>query len=164
MGKEAEIAAKFWKALRSDRTIMLGLAGAEEGHAQPMTALLDGDGDAGPIWIFSAKDVDLVRALGKGKPAAAQFVAKDHGLFATFDGTLTPDNDPAVIDRLWNRFVAAWYEGGKSDPQLQLLRLDPGHAQVWLNENSLAAGIKLILGKNPRKEYADKVAEVKLAG
>ncbi len=29
MGKEAEIAAKFWKALRSDRTIMLGLAGAE---------------------------------------------------------------------------------------------------------------------------------------
>ena len=66
MGKEAEIAAKFWKALRSDRTIMLGLAGVEEGHAQPMTALLDGDEDAGPIWIFSAKNVDLVKALGQG--------------------------------------------------------------------------------------------------
>ena len=64
---------------------------------------------------------------------------------------LTPDNDPAVIDRLWNRFVAAWYEGGKSDPQLQLLRLDPGHAQVWLNENSLSAGIKLMLGKDPEE-------------
>ena len=164
MGKEAEIAARFWKALRSDRTIMLGLAGVAEGHAQPMTALLDGDGNAGPIWIFSAKNVDLVKALGEGKPAAAHFVAKDHSLFATFDGALTPDNDPVVINRLWNRFVAAWYEGGKSDPQLQLLRLDPGHAQVWLNENSLSAGIKLILGKDPKKEYADKVAEVKLAG
>jgi general stress protein 26 len=164
MGKEAEIAARFWKALRSDRTIMLGLAGVAEGHAQPMTALLDGDDDAGPIWIFSAKNVDLVKALGEGKPAAAQFVAKDHGLFAAFDGTLTPDNDPAVIDRLWNRFVAAWYEGGKSDPQLQLLRLDPDHAQVWLNENSLSAGIKLILGRDPKKGYADKVAEVKLTG
>lgn len=164
MGKEAEIATRFWKALRSDRTIMLGLAGAGEGHAQPMTALLDGDEDAGPIWIFSAKNVDLVKALGQGKPVAAQFVARDHGLFATFDGALTPDNDRAVIDRLWNRFVAAWYEGGKSDPQLQLLRLDPGHAQVWLNENSLSAGIKLMLGKDPKKEYADKVAEVELAG
>jgi general stress protein 26 len=164
MGKEAEIAARFWKALRSDRTIMLGLAGTGEIHAQPMTALLDGDEDAGPIWIFSAKNVDLVKALGRGKPATAQFVSKDHGLFATFDGVLTPDNDRAVIDRLWNRFVAAWYEGGKSDPQLQLLRLDPGHAQVWLNENSLSAGIKLMLGKDPKKEYADKVAEVELAG
>lgn len=164
MDKEAEIASKLWKALRSDRTIMLGLAGAAEGHAQPMTALLDGDEDAGPIWIFSAKNVDLVKALGQGKPVAAQLVAKDHDLFATFDGVLTPDNDRAVIDRLWNRFVAAWYEGGKSDPKLQLLRLDPGHAQVWLNENSLSAGIKLMLGKDPKKEYAGKVAEVKLAG
>lgn len=164
MGKEAEIAARFWKALRSDRTVMLGLAGTGEGHAQPMTALLDGDDDAGPIWIFSAKNVDLVKALGQGRPAVAHFVAKDHGLFATFDGVLMPDNDPAVIDRLWNRFVAAWYEGGKSDPQLQLLRLDPAHAQVWLNENSVFAGIKLMLGRDPRKEYEDKVAEVKLAG
>jgi len=164
MGKEAGIADKFWKALRSDRTIMLALAGTGEGHAQPMTALLDGNEDAGPIWIFSAKNVDLVKALGEGNPAAAQFVTKNHDLFATFDGVLTPDNDRAVIDRLWNRFVAAWYEGGKSDPQLQLLRLDPGHAQVWLNENSLSAGIKLMLGKDPKKEYAGKVAEVKLAG
>ena len=60
--------------------------------------------------------------------------------------------------------MAAWYEGGKSDPQLQLLRLDPGHAQVWLNENSVFAGIRLMLGKDPKKEYGDKVAEVKLAG
>ena len=164
MGKEAAIAAKFWKALRSDRTVMLGLAGAEHGHAQPMTALLEGDEDAGPIWIFSAKDVDLVKALGRGQRAAAHFVAKDHSLFATFEGMLTPDNDPEVIDRLWNRFVAAWYEGGKSDPELQLLRLDPGHAQVWLNENSVFAGIRLMLGKDPKKEYGDKVAEVKLAG
>ena len=164
MGKEAEIGAKFWKALRSDRTIMLGLAGVDEGHAQPMTAVVDGEQDAGPIWIFSAKSVDLVKALGRGKPASAQFVARDHGLFATVNGMLTPDNDRAVIDRLWNRFVAAWYEGGKDDPQLQLLRFDPDRAQIWLNENSVFAGIKLMLGKDPKQEYKDKVAEVELAG
>ena len=80
MGKEAEIATKFWKALRSDRTIMLGLTDAEEGHAQPMTAMLDGDADAGPIWIFSARNVQLVRALGRGQAASAQFAARDHSL------------------------------------------------------------------------------------
>jgi len=68
----------------------------------------------------------------------------------------------ATIDRLWNRFVAAWYEGGKDDPKLQLLRFDPARAQVWLNENSLTAGIKLLFGRDPKKEYADKVADVDL--
>lgn len=164
MSKKAEIATRFWKALRSERTFMLGLAGSVDGHSQPMTALLEGKRDAGPVWVFSASEVDLVRALDTGKDAVAQFVARDHSLFATIHGRLALDTDRAVIDRLWNPFIAAWYPGGKSDPSLRLLRFDPGHAQIWLNENSVFAGIKLILGKDPRKEYADKVAEVDLAG
>ena len=38
-----EIEAKFWKALKSDMTMMLGLDGVEDGHARPMTAQLDAD-------------------------------------------------------------------------------------------------------------------------
>jgi general stress protein 26 len=162
MAKEAEITGKFWKSLRSDRTAMLGLAGVDEGHAQPMTVLLDGDRDAGPMWIFSAKGVDLVRALDAGKAAVLHFAARDHGLFATVHGRLTLSDDRAVIDRLWNRFIAAWYEQGKDDPKLQLLRFDPDRAQIGLNENSTFAAIKLLLGQDPKKEYQDKVAEVKV--
>lgn len=149
MSSQAEIAATFWKALRSERTVMLGLTGASDGHAQPMTAIVEGERESGPIWIFSARKVDLVKALGTGKNAAAQFVAKDHSLFATLSGRLTPDDDKVVIDRLWNPFIAAWYRGGKSDPDIRLLRFDPGHAQIWLNENSVFARIQLILGKDP---------------
>lgn len=162
MPQETELAQKFWKALQDDRTVMLGLSGVDEGHSQPMTALLDLEGTTGGIWFFTAKDVDLVKALGAGKPAVAHFVAKNHGVFATVHGSLAPDNDRGVIDRLWNRFVAAWYEGGKDDPKLQLLRFDPGRAQIWLNENSIVAGIKLMLGKDPKEEYRDKVAEVEI--
>ena len=162
MAKEVNITEKFWKSLRSDRTVMLGLAGVDEGHAQPMTALLDSDANAGPIWIFSAKDVDLVRALGAGKAAILNFVARDHGLFATVHGRLLPSDDRAVIDRLWNRFIAAWYQKGKDDPKLSLLRFDPDRAQIWLNENSTFAAVKLLLGQDPKKEYRDKVAEVKV--
>jgi general stress protein 26 len=61
-----------------------------------------------------------------------------------------------------NKFIAAIYEGGKNDPKLQLLRFDPEHAQVWLNEHSLLAGIKLMLGQDRRRKYRDKVAEVKV--
>ena len=162
MPNEAEITAKFWKALKSDRTVMLGLTQAEGGHARPMTAQVEGD-EGGPIWFFTAKDTDLVEALGQGGDANLQFAEKGHDLFASVEGRLTPANDRATIDRLWNPFVAAWYEGGKDDPKLQLLRFDPGPAQIWLNANSLFAGIKTLLGVDPKQDYQDKVARVDLA-
>ncbi len=67
-----------------------------------------------------------------------------------------------MIEKLWNPYVAAWFEGGKDDPKVTLLRLDPEHAEIWLDELSFLAGIKVMLGADPKKEYKDKVAEVGL--
>ena len=162
MPDAAEMKSKFWKSLKSDRTCMLGLVGVEEGHSQPMTAQIEGD-EGGPIWFFTARDTDLAQELGGSGRALIHFAAKGHDLFATVNGRLTADNDRAAIERLWNPFVAAWFEGGKDDPKLQLLRFDPEDAQIWLNENSLFAGVKLLLGADPKEDYREKVAEVDLA-
>jgi len=129
---------------------------------QPMTAQIEDD-KGGPIWIFTARDTDLVEAMGARHPAAINFASKDHDLFAAVEGELAADNDRAAIERLWNPFVAAWFEGGKEDPNLQLLRFEPGRAQIWLNEHSLFAGVKMLLGKDPKSDYQDKVAEVRLS-
>jgi len=163
MRKEAEIEKKFWKALRGDRVGMLGLTGVEQGHAQPMTGqILHEDDERGPIWFFTAKDTDLARALGESHAAAFQFVSKGHDLFASLEGELIANNNRVIIDKLWNPFVAAWYEGGKDDPKLLLIRFEPAHAQMWLNENSLFAGVKLLMGRDPKQDYAGKTAEVEL--
>lgn len=153
---------KLWQALKSDRTLMLGIHGEDDSQAQPMTAQIEGE-RGGPIWFFSAVDVDLVSQLRRGpRRAIAAFSSKGHDLFASIHGELRIDQDRAVIERLWNPFVAAWYEGGKEDPKLVLLRLDPEHAQVWLNEHNWLAGIKLLLGMDPKRDYADKVADIAL--
>jgi general stress protein 26 len=125
-----------------------------------MTAQVEND--RGPIWFFTTKDNGLVRLLDRGDRAIAAFASKDHELFATLHGRLSLDNDPAVIARLWNRFIAAWYEGGKSDPKLALLRLDAERAEIWENASNIVAGVKLLLGIDPKKDYRDKVAEVPL--
>ena len=126
-----------------------------------MTAQIEDD-EGGPIWIFTANDTSIVTALDNSVRAVATFAAKGHDLFATIHGSLRIDNDRAVIDRLWNSFIAAWYEGGKDDPKLTLLRFDPDHAQIWENGSSLLAGMKLLFGADPKKDYKDKVAEVEL--
>ena len=163
MPDKSEIEARFWSALRLDMFVMLGLAGGGDGHAQPMTAILhDRVGGRGPIWFFSGKDVDLVRAMGSGAAATIHFAAKGHDLFASIEGRLRPHDDRATIDRLWNDYVAAWYEGGKDDPNLKLLRFEPDHAQIWLNEQSLFRGIRIMFGGDPRQDYAGQVAEIDL--
>ena len=164
MNTEAEIAAKFWKSLRGDRVVMLSLADIEEGHSQPMSAQLleEHEDSGGPVWFFTSKDTDLVRKLGPAHRAQLHFSAKGHDLFASVHGELVPVSDRVTIDRLWNRFVAAWFEGGKEDPKLQLLRFDADRAQVWLSENSVLAGIRLLLGRDPKKDYQGKVADVNI--
>ncbi|AEO42639.1 pyridoxamine 5'-phosphate oxidase family protein [Xanthomonas perforans] len=161
MADTKELQEKFWKALKSDRTVMLGLDGVEDGHARPMTAQIEGD-SGGPIWFFTSKDNALIAMLGQGRRVIGAFSSKGHDLFASISGSLREDTDPAMVDRLWNPYVAAWYEGGKTDPNLALLRLDADHAQIWLNESSLLAGIKVLLGVDPKKDYQDKVADVPL--
>jgi general stress protein 26 len=162
---DAEIEAKFWKALAGDRVAMLGLIGPAAGHGQPMSAQILHDEHArGPIWFFTAKDTDLARAMGNSHRASLHFSSKGHELFASVEGELMVDNNRAVIDRLWNKFVAAWFEGGKDDPKLHLIRFEPDHATVWLNENSLVAGVKLMLGRDPKRDYKDKVADIRMAG
>ena len=166
MPTPSELESKFWKELRSDMTMMVGLNGIEDGHAQPMTALLDTEKsgkEKGPIWFFTAADNGLVRELREGNRAIATFASKGHSIFASVHGRLSIDNDRAVIERLWNPFVAAWFEGGKSDPKLTLLRLDAERAEIWENASSLLAGVKLLFGSDPKEDYKDKVAEVSLS-
>jgi general stress protein 26 len=171
MATDAEITAKFWKALRSDMTMFLGLAEGEDGHARPMTAqledaLFDGDAYRGPLWFFTATDNALYQMIqqqelaGTLPRAMAHFASKGHDVWATVHGSLSTSRDSETIDRLWNRFVAAWYEGN-DDPRIALIRLDPEDAEIWIDASSLVAGIKMLIGIDPKQDYKDKVAEVR---
>jgi general stress protein 26 len=157
---EAKITAKFWKALKSDRTMFLGLAEGEDGHARPMTAQTEND-EGGPIWFFASTDSALYSGVGQGARAMAHFVSKGHDVWATVHGELTTSTDRATIDRLWNPFVAAWYDG-KDDPKIVLIRLEPEEAEIWIDASSIVAGIKMLVGIDPKKDNQDKVAQVTL--
>lgn len=159
MPTDAELRAQFWAALRSDRTVMLGLAGEWPEPPRPMTALIDDKADHGPVWFFTARDTQLAGMLTATTPSVFTFASKGHEVFATVSGNLTPDTDRRVIDRLWSPFVAAWYDGGKDDPNLLLLRFDPMEAEIWQSGSSLLAGLKMLLGADVKAEHKDKVTK-----
>ncbi|SDY78312.1 General stress protein 26 [Jannaschia faecimaris] len=149
---------KFWKALKSDMTVFLGCDGA---LPRPMGASVDEE--KSPIWFFTTRQTDLGKALKNGpKNGNMTFSSKGNDIWASASGQLTIDNDPEMIDRLWSPFVAAWYEGGKTDPNLALVRYDAKEAQVWESGSSIIAGIKMLMGNDPKKEFEHNTAHIRL--
>ncbi len=152
---ERKLEARFWEELDDSPFMMLGLQGVDDSFTRPMTAQVDNR----KIYFFAARSEDLVKGLGRTNRAIATFAAKGHKLFASISGQLVIDNDRAVIDRLWNPFVASWYKDGKDDPDLVLLRLDAKSADVWeANTGSTlkAVALKMLFNVDPGKEQQEE--------
>ena len=164
MADEREIEEKFGSELKGSPFIMLGVEGTRDGATQPMAVQFeDQDRDAGLLWIFTAKDHDLTRAMGQSNRAIGSYSAKGHDLFASLRGTLEIVNDRSTIERLWNPIVAEWYEG-KDDPKLALVRFDVENAKIWLSdvEGFLKPALSKLLGRKPETGMKEKVAEITL--
>lgn len=159
MSDDNELKSKFWTALKDHPVIMVGMAN-EGGNSRPMTAQFQGD--AHTFWVFTTKAGEFFERFTEDHHAVATYCAKDHTLFATVAGQLTLETDRELLDRLWNRFVAAWFDG-KEDPNIALLRFDAESAEIWLNETSLLSGVKLLLGADPKRELANEAAKVAMS-
>src|SRR5207253_2241312 len=94
MSNETGIRDRFWKELKSERTIMLGLDGEPGGGMQPMTALVE-DEDGGPLWIFTSKESDLARAIRRKATRTRSPRSRSERSFRE-----AADVDPASADQL----------------------------------------------------------------
>lgn len=145
---------KMWDKMSAGPFLMVGLANSRT-HSEPLTAQLDKD-QADTIWFFIGKD----NRLASGGAAMAQFVSKGQDFFACIDGQVRIDNDPAMIDKLWNKQVEAWFPGGKTDPNLALLRFDIDSAELWEADVSLAGKLKMLFGGTIRGDEVGSHAKV----
>lgn len=156
MTSEADIKRRFWSDLSESPFLMVALEGAHQ-HSVPMTAQLDPKADH-CFWFYTSRG----NRLARGGAAMAQFTSSGHNLFACIAGTLSAETDPAVIDRYWSKEVAAWYPGGRNDPDLLMLRFDLGDAEIWQADVSIKGLFKMLVGRNVTDEMKDKHIETTL--
>lgn len=135
-----ELKVRMWREMAKSPYVMAGLIGDGQ-HSVPMNAVLDDDAH-GHFWFYHSKS----GRLANGGAAMVQYVAKGHDLFACISGTLVEETDPAVIDRYWDNSVAAWYKGGRSDPDLLMLRFELYDAEIWTADGSVVGAFKLMTG------------------
>lgn len=131
--------AAFWEELEDVNAGMLGLEGASM-HFQPMAHQSAPDENA--LYFFTSKSSELVREMpAAGARAHFVVIGEDHDFHACVAGALVADNDRQKIERFWSPVVAAWFAGGKEDPDLTLLRLQLSDGMIWAStDNSIKFG------------------------
>jgi general stress protein 26 len=134
---------------------MLGLT-RQHAQPEPMTALFD---EAHPrsLFFFTRKDNRLVAGMPAAGPAAqAQFASKGHELFACLRGKLSRSDDPKLIDEFWSPAVAAWFEDGRRDEMLQLLRFDIEEVELWRAHVPLKGRLQMLFGGTIDQEAVEE--------
>lgn len=110
-------------------------------HSAPMTT--QDEEFNGTVWFIGAKDSDLVRSvpgnaqvnLGYSDPAGHNYVS--------INGTAELVTDQAKLDEIWNDGYNAFFEQGKEDPNIQLIKVTGNGAQYWEGSGRVVSIIKM---------------------
>lgn len=119
---------EFWARLQGINAGMLGLT--EDLKLVPMSHTADREAKA--LWFITAQGTHLAEALQGGGRDALYIVADGGGkLFARIEGQLELSNNQAKLDQIWNAVASAWFEEGRQDPDVRLLKFSIRGAEVW---------------------------------
>lgn len=139
---EADAKEQLWSQLDDGRISMLSVPGSGQ-LPQPMTHFVDRE--AGCLWFISSAETDLVQAVNAVTSGLLVFMAPSQDYQASLGGRLEIVPDEEKLDALWNVAVAAWFEKGRDDPSVRLLRFVPDEAAIWASEGSrVLVGLKML--------------------
>lgn len=85
--------------------------------------------DDADVWFFISREADQMINLVEHPEVNVAFA--EAGSWLSVAGRVVVDDDQAKIEELWDDRVAAYFEGGKTDPNLALLRFVSESAQFW---------------------------------
>ncbi|MEM8579441.1 MAG: pyridoxamine 5'-phosphate oxidase family protein [Pseudomonadota bacterium] len=127
-----ELKDEFWDRLED---ISAGMLSTLAAPARPMAHIVRDD-DEGLLWFITAKGTDIAEAAAQGSAATHMVACPKGKLFATVEGTLSGVDDAKVLDDIWSPTAAAWFEDGREDEAICLVKFTPRTAEVWLTDGS----------------------------
>lgn len=113
-------------------------------HARPMTTQQkEYDGD---LWFIGAKDSEGVQDMKARPQVNVSFSNPDKQTYLSMTGTAELVEDRAKLDELWSDFYKVYFEGGKEDPNIQLIKINAHGAEFWEGDGKVRSLIQLAKG------------------
>ncbi len=117
-------------------------SGSDYPHAIPMSRQeVDEEGN---IWFLFSSESETHQNLSRNHKVSLLYAHVGDYSFLSINGTAAISREPARIDKYWNKMVEAWFEKGKEDPHIRVLKVTPGEAHYWDNKtNKLVTFLKV---------------------
>ncbi len=98
-------------------------------RSRPMyTQQTEFDGD---IWFATSKSSSLVTELQRNAAVLVNYANPESQRFLVIAGDGVVVHDQSKIDELWNPAMKPWFNGGPTDPDLTLVKIESRHADFW---------------------------------
>lgn len=112
--------------------------------------------DDGTIWFLSDKHSNKNAQIEADGEVELYFQATEHSGFLHLTGRAVVLHDKALIDKLWTPLARVWFQQGKDDPCISVIRVQPTQGQYWDNKHGDAvAGVKMLIGAALGKQFDD---------
>lgn len=103
--------------------------GSDYVHAVPMSRQeVDDEGD---IWYLFSSESDTFKNLQDNNNVSVLFSQPSDYNFLSINGTAEISQDRERIEKYWNKFVEGWFEKGKEDPRIRVLKVKVEEANYW---------------------------------
>jgi len=103
-------------------------------HAIPMSRQ-EADPE-GNIWYLFSSESETYTNLKNNNKVSVLFSHVGDYNFLSINGTAEISEDKDRIEKYWNKMMEGWFEKGKEDPRIRVLKVTPQEAHYWDNKTN----------------------------
>lgn len=91
--------------------------------------------DKGNLWFISSAQSNKNFEINHDSSVQLIFAKNSDSHFLSIYGEATIYKDQAHIDEVWSPIAKAWFDEGKKDPNVTVLKVSPNAAYYWDTKN-----------------------------
>ena len=111
-------------------------------HSCPMNTTETSIG-AKEIWFIGHKPSETVDNIKQNPEVNLAYVTQESDKYLSISGTAELVEDGEKLNELWSVMYNAYFEQGKKDPMVQLIKVVPHGAEYWANGNAITSAVKM---------------------
>jgi general stress protein 26 len=109
--------------------------------------------DGRRVWFFTEADSPKVGEIRRNPKVNLAYASKEKNTYVSLAGVASVNRDRALIGQFWNDALKAFFPGGKDDPNLVLLEVEPRTVEYWDGPSSLIGkAISFLVARVTKKE------------
>ena len=127
-------------------------------HACPMTTSETSLG-AKEVWFIGDKQSEAVANIKNNPQVNLSYSCLQDKDYVSINGKAELVEDQDKLDELWSPVYNAFYEHGKEDPNVQLIKVVPHGAEYWRSGNSVINAVKMVAAAVQDGKTAESLGE-----